>query len=665
MKLRLLRTGIHLHNIQYREDIDALRGLAVLLVVFYHAFPTLLRGGFIGVDVFFVISGFLITSILLASVHNQTFSYLGFYKRRIRRLFPALITVLATSIVIGWLILFPDELSLLGNHVGRVVVFILNFSLIEELGYFDVGSHYKPMLHLWTLSIEEQYYLLWPVLLMLTLRFGKSVTVGLLLGLIALSFGANLYFVENYKDEVFFHTLTRVWELGIGSLLAVYAGGRTGPPRMLLAALGLALILVTSLIVSGETLFPGWLGLLPVAGAVMILMANVQLPRWGGLVHIGLLSYPLYLWHWVVLAYAYIYLGSQPPTWVRGGAVALSYLLAWVTWKYVEKLRHMPGDRVVLLLIVALGATGLVGLWVGQQEGLPDRPHISYLDKYKLEFQRAPSGDSNCSEYVKVQLGQSRLFHYCRVHGLEHHRRLAIVGDSHAHVLFPGIAAEAALRGYGTVMLANQSCPPLVGYQWGRSPKQIEACQNQIGQIMALVTTDPLIDKVIVVTRGPVYIHGEVEGPLSLQAVELSLQKIKSPGRQTYTTYQTGLEATLSRLSAASHIEDVYYFLENPELDFLPKETLPRPFDLWGITTLQSTIPRDLYRVRMAAYRKIVTQTISALGNVTVLDPEPYLCRGNRCFAYAEGNFLYADDDHLSVFGSHYLAKKMSGEIFR
>ena len=175
--------------ISYREDIDALRGLAVLLVVVYHAFPELIPGGFIGVDVFFVISGYLITSIIFFSINNNDFSLKEFYARRIRRLFPALITVLLAVLIFGWLVLFPEEYEHLGRHVTRSVIFLLNFRLINEINYFDVESHYKPLLNLWTLSIEEQYYLFWPLIILFFFKIKKKSQ---------LLFGSSIYNIFVY-----------------------------------------------------------------------------------------------------------------------------------------------------------------------------------------------------------------------------------------------------------------------------------------------------------------------------------------------------------------------------------------------------------------------------------------------------------------------------------
>jgi len=157
-------------GISYRPDIDALRGVAVLLVVIFHAFPEVIPGGFIGVDVFFVISGYLITSIILKSFNKGDFSIKEFYSKRIRRLFPALIVVLFTTIVLGWLVLFPDEFKQLGDHIAHSAIYVLNYVLIGEAGYFDVDTQYKPLMHLWTLAVEEQYYIFWPLFLLLSLK---------------------------------------------------------------------------------------------------------------------------------------------------------------------------------------------------------------------------------------------------------------------------------------------------------------------------------------------------------------------------------------------------------------------------------------------------------------------------------------------------------------
>ena len=250
----------------YRSDIDALRGLAVSLVVIFHAFPSLLSGGFIGVDIFFVISGFLITTIIYHEYSAGNFSLLDFYSRRIKRLFPALLIVLSAILIFGYLILFQDEYKQLGFHAYRSSIYLQNFTLIKELGYFDISSIFKPLLHLWSLSIEEQFYLLWPFLLLALLSARVNI-IAILAGLIIFSFGLNLYLVKNYKDVVFFHLLTRSWEISLGALLGILLLQNSSFLRRIkllnspkLFYLGLSFIIISAIFLSKKSAYPYWYG---------------------------------------------------------------------------------------------------------------------------------------------------------------------------------------------------------------------------------------------------------------------------------------------------------------------------------------------------------------------------------------------------------------------
>jgi peptidoglycan/LPS O-acetylase OafA/YrhL len=633
-----------MNQIEYRKDIDALRGLSVLLVVIYHAFPEKLPGGFIGVDIFFVISGYLITSIIYSQLKKNEFSFLHFYNRRIRRIFPALFTVLLASLAIGWFILFPDEYKQLARHVSYATIFIQNFTLIEELGYFDVASHYKPLLHLWTLSIEEQYYLLWPAILVVIFRF-KLNTFKILISIILISFIANIYFVTDYKDQVFFHSITRFWELGLGSLLAIYLYNNklNIQHSKSIFILGLTLILLSVFWINNNSLYPYWVGLFPTIGAMLIIIANLQLTHWAGLVKIGLISYPLYLWHWVIISFCYIYLGKKPDASTLIIAIIVSLLVSYLTYRYIEKIRYMKSNKVVFALLLLAITVGIGARFIKNNEGMPNRSHLNYLKQFNIEFQRTPAIDKSCESYVASIIQDQRLFDYCRSKFIQNNNKLiAIIGDSHAHALFPGIAEIANNHGYNTILLANSSCPPLIEFMWGRNSKQINDCQIKINQILTILKLEKRIEKVVFATRGPIYIDE----------------------RQTYEKYFHGFEKTLYQLNNAKHIKNIYYFLENPELDFLPKEIITRPFDYWGISTKDSTIDRNLYQLRMKKYKDLVFETSSNFAKVHIVDVEPYMCEGNRCFAYKNGNFLYADDNHFSVFGSFYIARKIENIIF-
>jgi len=651
-----------MQHIKYREDIDALRGLAVLLVVFYHAFPEVLPGGFVGVDVFFVISGYLITSIMLLSINKGDFSLKNFYARRVRRLFPALVTVLLFVLALGWLVLFPEEYQQLGTHVAKSVIFILNFELINEVGYFDVESYYKPLLHLWTLSVEEQYYLLWPLIIFSFLKINKHP--GYLLGFLFIaSLLANFYFAQDYTQETYYHTLTRFWQLAAGSLLAIWLINHQGNQSYFGGKLtmlgGGVLIFLSALFIDNQMIYPSYFAIFPVVGAAMVIVANSRLRQYAGLVQLGLLSYPLYLWHWVFISFLYIYLGRKPDTLALMIAVFVSFIFAYFTYKYIEQLRYQK--RATPYLITVLSVIGLIGAYVEHEKGLSDRPSTESFIEANSQFKRTPAKDGLCVAHSNRLLDTKHEFDYCRASSMDKSKLIAIIGDSHAHVLFPGISQLASSYDYGTILIANSSCPTLQGYEWGRNPKEVEACKVKIEQVLTLIEKDARIKKVVMATRGPVYIHGEVDGTFTSESVDQSLLLVKDQ-KQTYDAYFEGFKNTISRLENIPHVKEVFYKLENPELDFLPKEVIPRPYDYFDISTNRNIIDRHLYLRRMSIYRNHVSQF--HFSKLTILDPIDALCDKNTCYSNIDGNFLYADDDHFSVFGSHHIASYFQQVMF-
>jgi peptidoglycan/LPS O-acetylase OafA/YrhL len=290
----------------YRADIDGLRGVAVLAVLLFHGFPGLLRGGFIGVDIFFVISGYLSTDILLGNQDRGRFRLFDFYRHRVRRIFPTLVVVLAACFAFGWLVLFADEFARLGEHIAASAVFISNFVLWKEAGYFDVDSQTKPLLHLWSLAVEEQFYLLWPPLLWLAWRL-RLPPLGLAGLCVALSFAVCVIFAGRDPTAGFFSPLARFWEILVGAMLI--SAERSGilslrsATRFALSFAGAALVAAALLLMSGSQTYPGWQASIPVLGSLLLLAAGpfAFFNRWGlasrPLVAIGLISYPLYLWH--------------------------------------------------------------------------------------------------------------------------------------------------------------------------------------------------------------------------------------------------------------------------------------------------------------------------------------------------------------------------------
>jgi peptidoglycan/LPS O-acetylase OafA/YrhL len=448
---------------RYRPDIDGLRAVAVLLVVNFHAFPEATPGGFIGVDIFFVISGFLITGIVTRELDSARFSLLRFYDRRIRRIFPALLVVLVEVLALGYLWLLPGPYARLSADVFASAAFTANIALLLQSGYFDVESARRPLLHLWSLGIEEQFYLVWPPILMLAARFrirplGVAAAIGLA------SFALNVALVGENPVATFYLPFTRAWELLAGGALAC-ASDRIPQHRSASnwrAGLGLALIVIAAALLDPHRAFPGWWAVLPVAGGALVLSAP---SAWGvrhllaspPLVRIGLISYPLYLWHWPLLVFAAI-IKFAPLTLLESQLVVLaSVLLAWATYRFVEiPVRFGRPSRLGLAgLCATMVLIAIAGGTIVNHGGLASRLPPEIRDMAEVRPQSAKWRVHTCL----LDLGQETAFADDCVD--RDRRPLVLVwGDSTAGALMPGLRKAQETRDFGIAQLTSSSCIP-------------------------------------------------------------------------------------------------------------------------------------------------------------------------------------------------------------
>ena len=352
----------------YRPDIDGLRAIAVLAVIGYHTFPSRVPSGFIGVDIFFVISGFLISSIIFSNLADGRFSYIEFYSRRIRRIFPALLLILLATSMAGWALLSARENRELAGEVAGAATFVANLVLWDESGKFG-DDFSRPLFHLWSLGVEEQFYLLWPLLLGLAWRRGWSV-LAVIAVVAAASFASDIYLAGHDPAAAWFSPQSRVWELMVGGFMAYLLKHKDwlSPERAGLRAAAGALMLTAAFVLMDREHSPtGWLDLLHTLGAFLIISAgpsgwiNRRVLSNKALVGIGLISYPLYLWHLPVLVFTRV-LDKNPGRAVLAGDIVLSMGLAWLTWSLIENpVRHgSRGSRpIVALLAVMIAMAGL------------------------------------------------------------------------------------------------------------------------------------------------------------------------------------------------------------------------------------------------------------------------------------------------------------------
>ncbi|WP_257168460.1 acyltransferase family protein [Bradyrhizobium sp. SRS-191] len=463
----------------YRQDIDGLRAVAVLPVLVYHAFPAAVPGGFFGVDIFFVISGYLITGIIHKQMLLGTFSIADFYARRIRRIFPALITVVLVTFLIGWFVLPPRELKSLGTNIAGGAVFIQNFILLGQVGYFDLAADKKPLLHLWSLAIEEQYYIVWPLLLMLIGSWRRR-SLAITLVLATASFVACLIVQPRAPDHAFYLPVTRAWELLVGSGLALWVNGRGADDRPLplvaaplvreLVALAAMLAIALAFWRYGRpTPHPGGATLLPVLGAAALIATSGTLMHRFILsakpaVFVGLISYPLYLWHYPLMAYARIQFLDAVPAWVMIAIIAGSLVLAWATYRFIERPIRF-GRRLVPLkvggLLTGMVALGVIGVAADRTNGLPSRIPAE-LRGFMLDGSETARFWRSDKCLLKPDQSAAEFSPECA--GTGRHPLILVWGDSYAASLYPGLAHFGAERGFDVAEFTASACPPLIGF---------------------------------------------------------------------------------------------------------------------------------------------------------------------------------------------------------
>lgn len=467
----------------YRSDIDGLRAVAILLVLIFHAFPDALPGGFIGVDVFFVISGYLITGIIQSELQVGRFSLATFYARRIRRIFPALIVVLSATLMLGWFFFLPNEFISLGKNVYAGALFFPNLMLLSEVGYFDTAAQLKPLRHLWSLGIEEQFYFAFPLVLLVLWRV-KRRTLFAVIAIALASFALNAALLEGHPSAAFYLPFTRAWELMAGAALVM-------APRVRLwahnpaALIGIGLIATAAFCLDRKTPYPGWWTLPPVVGTALLIISPSSLLNRSVLsvrpvVFMGLISYPLYLWHWPLLSFFDILLERPSPE-LRAAVILASAVLAYVTYRFIEKPIRSGPFRV--MKVAGLSAAMLVvcagGILVVISGGYPPRLSAAVASAGILSPSFGSLQKSRCMILSDVT---TEFPAECIDTGTSG-PLLLLWGDSTAGALAPGFRKLQATRDFRFGQLVISSCQPILDYDAAGVPN----CRKMNDRALAIV----------------------------------------------------------------------------------------------------------------------------------------------------------------------------------
>ena len=519
-----------------------------------------MQGGFIGVDVFFVISGFLISTILLNDLKEDRFSFLHFFARRIRRIFPTLILVLLACFIVGWLNLLPDEFQQLGKHIAGGAGFIDNFLYWYEIGYFDQSAETKPLLHLWSLGVEEQFYLIFP--LILWLGFQKSWNVKVFYALFITSFALNIWLSFAATSAAFFLPFSRFWEFLIGFFVAIeisQSSEKTSFKKLIsdnsqiISVVGFFLLVITFMGVSPKSIFPGFWALLPTIGTALILLTpqskwiNRRLLSNSLLVKLGLISYPLYLWHWPLLSFAHIMQGETPSSVVRLIAIGISLLLAWLSYRYIElpirfgqSLEYKTQSLVVIMFFVGgLGMAAIIG------KGFPDRIPEKFRQIQEL-FQRSDNASAEC--VAKFGGGGNS---YCQIGDISRAPTALLIGDSHAGHFYAGLNEYYLQKGGNLLNMGAGGCPPFLGIEFGKSlTNSLPLECHHYKDAFKVLFENPSIETVIFAFDHSTYLKSDYEmhfkgrnnGPgdnlqISTNAFKETIEKINSTNRKVVLIY--------------------------------------------------------------------------------------------------------------------------------
>lgn len=649
----------------YRAEIDFLRAISILFVVGYHFFPELFPGGFTGVDVFFVISGYLVTAIIQHDVKNKSFSYVNFYKRRILRLFPVLVIVLASSLCFGYFFLLADEFKSLAELARASSFFVTNFVLYFQSGYFDTESSYKSLLHLWSLAVEEQFYLIWPCLMLFLISKFKNY-FKFLLALALLSFGANIYFTFNDGSFAYFLPLARFWQFIFGIFIALFRTDFFQFTKKVKSAepvaffLGLTLLCVSPFVISKAHLFPGFWALIPTLGAFLFLISNPPdkfdvIFKNKVFLYIGKISYPLYLWHWVLLSNAKILAQWDFSLTFNFTLIAIALVLSIFSYHFIEiPIRKRNTTKMwPIVLLLALLFIGLYSSYVVNQKGLPERfPSLDASNQQNTDFiatDKHPGWAECTKHFLTVEM--------CAISDLKLPPTVALIGDSHASQYFPGFKKYYDQQGQNLLLLAKSGTLPFIDVSSVR--KEFDT----FADIFHYLESSETIHTIILGAFWPSYSEQDgVTTSFGLYKNYIFFEDASTletiPQRQHF---EMGLENTIINLRKMN--KKIIFIADIPSLPFHPRDCLPRP-NFNSVKDCRFSVQK--YLVENSFVNSLFRNAKKKHDFIQTLNPTKFICdiskKSDQCNVFSDEKLLYSDSHHLSVSGAEIIVEKLLQE---
>lgn len=639
---------------KYRPDIDGLRAVAVLLVLMFHL-ELGLPGGYVGVDVFFVISGYLITGIIKREIEQGEFTFGGFYARRARRIIPPLVVVMLFSSIAALIILLPSDLERYARSVVAALLSVSNLWFWSQGGYFGSASEMAPLLHTWSLAVEEQFYILLPIALLLLYRWAPRRAGQVLLLTCVGSFAASAWFVSTRTPEVFYFSPFRAWELLLGSLLAVYQLPviTSKLNRQWVAALGLLFIVVPAFMYTPQTVFPGLAAALPCIGAALLIWTGTygestitQMLKSRALVFVGLISYSLYLWHWPLLVLAKHALGENLQFDDRLGIGLASLVLATLSWRFIEtpfrsKVRTSTRQACAYSGLTVALLSGMV-VTVVLTHGLQNRftPQVVALDRARMrEVVRGECID------LRVSLDTKSVCHIGRTGD----PTVVVWGDSYAHAMLPAFDAAFKQIGVSAWFAAESGCPPLPTARISYQGRDNWRCREFNDKMVKFLEAQPGVNQVVLTAAWDSY-DKETSG----------YQLRVSGADDSATSLKQGIEELAHQLQTNGEGPSLIVVGQVPAYDWnVPQKMLLRQLKYEPITPLKRTD----WREKSAASRGIFKQFASA-SHISFIESAEWFCVTGICrYATDQGKPLYWDSGHINAEGVRFMTPMLESAL--
>jgi peptidoglycan/LPS O-acetylase OafA/YrhL len=627
----------------YRREIDGLRAVAVLPVILFHAGVSLFSGGFVGVDVFFVISGYLITTILISEMNAGTFSVANFYERRARRILPALFFVMLSTIPVAWALMLPTQFMDYTEGLAAVSLFVSNILFWSKEDYFASVAEDNPLLHTWSLAVEEQFYIFFPLLLLALWRFGKNPVFYFVVLLTGVSLALSEYGWRNHPSANFYMIHTRAWELGVGAICAFLLIGRKPWDSELLSLLGLGFILTSIFIYDETTPFPSLYALLPVVGAMLIILFSspatltTKILSTKVLVGIGLISFSAYLWHQPLFAFARIASKFEPSLWVMVTLTVLTFVLAFGTWRYVEKPFREKRVKIFNSRALVLSFSGLAGL-VFITFGLYVHGTNGLITRFSGEERQVLLDSINYKKVIRTeayerfecffdQSQDSNVLVKNNCIDLDVDSRVILFGDSEAAHYIEGLKSNY-LEG-SVFQWTGASCRPFI------HTGQSERCRKFLDLFFEYVVPDlTRLDKVLVSANWS-NTHSKIGDAEFNSRIKETIDKIKSTGAQVVIIGNTP--------------------------DF--------PSDPYGELIKSRQLTEETAYLQASDYHasEALLRLIAGHMGVVIIAPTRILCDGadpTECLFKKNGEYLFFDQGHLSFAGSKMLIENPEMQFF-